>query len=71
MGVTIEQYGARIGAHNNVRIKVDSTQLEVNVILVGNNNYDINYIQLMLIFYMIVIYYLPTKRLTEQYKSFR
>ena len=30
MGVTIEQYGARIGAHNNVRIKVDSTQLEGN-----------------------------------------
>ena len=28
MGVTIEQYRARIGAHNNVRIKVDSTQLE-------------------------------------------
>ena len=30
MGVTIEQYRARIGAHNNVRIKVDSTQLEGN-----------------------------------------
>ena len=28
MGVTIEQYRARIGAYNNVRIKVDSTQLE-------------------------------------------
>ena len=48
MGVTIEQYRARIGAHNNVRIKVDSTQLEgnnVDVITFGNNNYDIiNYI---------------------------
>ena len=31
MGVTIEQYyRARIGARNNVRIKVDSTQLEGN-----------------------------------------
>ena len=30
IGVTIEQYRARIGAHNNVRIKVDSTQLEGN-----------------------------------------
>ena len=30
MGVTIEQYRARIGPHNNVRIKVDSTQLEGN-----------------------------------------
>ena len=53
MRVTIEQYRARIGAHNNVRIKVDSTQLEgnfcdtmlnVDVISVGNNNYYINYI---------------------------
>ena len=54
MGVTIEQYyRARIGARNNVRIKVDSTQLEgnfcdtmlnVDVISVGNNNYYINYI---------------------------
>ena len=48
MGVTIEQYRARIGAHNNWRIKVDSTQLEgnnVDVITFGNNNYDIiNYI---------------------------
>ena len=25
MGVTIEQYRAQIGAHDNVRIKVDST----------------------------------------------
>ena len=48
--VTIEQYRARIGAHDNVRIKIDSTQLEgnfcdnnVDVISVGNNNYDINY----------------------------
>ena len=29
MGVTIEQYRARIGAHN-VKIKLDSTQLEGN-----------------------------------------
>ena len=52
MGVTIEQYyRARIGARNNVRIEVDSTQLEgnfcdamlnVDVISVGNNNYYIN-----------------------------
>ena len=32
MGVTIEKcrHRDRIGAHNNVRIKVDSTQLEGN-----------------------------------------
>ena len=31
MGVTIEQYyRARIGARNNVRIELDSTQLEGN-----------------------------------------
>ena len=59
IGVTIEQYRARIGAHDNVRIKIDSTQLEgnfcdtnVDVISVGNNNYDINYsVILMLIFF--------------------
>ena len=30
MGVTIEQYRARTGAHDNVSTKVDSTQLEGN-----------------------------------------
>ena len=29
MGVTIEQYRARIGIHNNVRMEQDSTRLEV------------------------------------------
>ena len=71
MGVTIEQYRARIGAHNNVRIKTDSTPLE-------RNFYDtmlmlfqlvitiMILIILMRIFYLSVLLYLPTKRLTEQ-----
>ena len=74
MGVTIEQYRARIGAHNNVRIKTDSTPLE-------RNFYDtmlmlfqlvitiMILIILMRIFYLSVLLYLPTKRLTEQYES--
>ena len=52
MGVTIEtcRHRDRIGAHNNVKIKVDSTQLASNVCdtntmlmlfqLVLDNNYD-------------------------------
>ena len=52
MGVTIEKcrHRARIGAHNNVKIKVDSTQLASNFCdtntmlmlfqLVLDNNYD-------------------------------
>ena len=75
MGVTIEQYyRARIGARNNVRIKVDSTQLEGNfcdtMLMLFQLVITITIlIILMLIFYLSVIY-LPTKRLTEQYKSF-
>ena len=55
MGVTIEQYRARIGVHNNVRIEQDSTCLEVCinfrsklqynvdvVVSVDNNNYHVN-----------------------------
>ena len=66
MGVTIEQYRARIGAHNNVRIKTDSTPLE-------RNFYDtmlmlfqlvitiMILIILMRIFYLSVLLYLPTR----------
>ena len=66
MGVTIEQYRARIGAHNNVRIKADSTPLE-------RNFYDtmlmlfqlvitiMILIILMRIFYLSVLLYLPTR----------
>ena len=55
MGVTIEKcrHRARIGAHNNVKIKVDSTQLasnfcDTNIMLmlfqlVLDNNYDCQY----------------------------
>ena len=69
MGVTIEQYRARIGVHNNVRIKVDSTTAQLE-----NNFCDtmlmlfqlvitimILIILIMLIFYLSVIYLL-TKR---------
>ena len=75
MGVTIDQYRARIGSHNNVIVKQDSTPLE-----------DINFCGTMLmlfqlvitimvllilvrIFYLGVFLYLPTKRLAEQYES--
>ena len=66
MGVTIEQYRARIGAHNNVRIKVDSTQLEGNfcdtmlMLFQLVITIMILIILIMLIFYLSVIY-LPTK----------
>ena len=70
MGVTIEQYRARIGAHN-VKIILDSTQLEGNFCdtMLMLFQLEITIIIFMLIFYRSVIY-LPTKRLTEQYKNF-
>ena len=77
MGVTIEEYRARIGVHNNVRIEQDSTRLEVYI-----NFYNT---MLMLLFQLIItiiiliifiqIFYLcvlclPLKRLSQPYKSF-
>ena len=69
MGVTIEQYRARSGVDNNVKIKVDSTTAQLE-----NNFWDtmlmlfqlvitimILIILIMLIFYLSVIYLL-TKR---------
>ena len=68
MGVTIEQYRARSGVDNNVKIKVDSTTAQLE-----NNFWDtmlmlfqlvitiMILIILMLIFYLIVVYFL-TKR---------
>ena len=75
MGVTIDQYRARIGSHNNVIVKQDSTPLE-----------DINFCGTMLMLFQLVItimvllilvrifslsifLYFPTKRLAEQYES--
>ena len=69
MGVTIEQYGAQIGVHDTVRIQVGSTQLEGNFCETMLMLFQLVItIILMLIFFPSVIY-LPTKRLTEQYKS--
>ena len=44
MGVTIDQYRARIGSHNNVIVKQDSTPLE-----------DINFCGTMLMLFQLVI----------------
>ena len=68
MGVTIEQYRARSGVDNNVKIKVDSTtaQLENNfwetmLMLFQLVITIMILIILMLIFYLSVVYLL-TKR---------
>ena len=69
MGVTIEQYRAPIGVHNNVRIKVDSTtaQLENNfcdIMLMLFQlviTFMILIILIMIIFYLSVIYLLKKK----------
>ena len=74
MGVTIEQYRARIGAYNDVTIKQHSTGLAVNFC---DNAISMLFqlvitimilIVLILVFYLSV-FYLPTKRITKQYKS--
>ena len=65
MGVTIEQYRAQIGAHNNMsRLKKDSTLLE------GINfceTMQLMLFQLVITFMIIILsafLYFPTKRLT-------
>ena len=74
MGVTIEQYRARIGAYNDVTIKQHSTGLAVNFC---DNAISMLFqlvitimilIVLILVFYLSV-FYLPMKRITKQYKS--
>ena len=72
MGVTIEQYRARIGVHNNVRIEQDSTRLEVcinfcNTMLMLLFQLIITIIMLIIfiqIFYLCVLC-LPLKRLSQ------
>ena len=77
MGVTIEQYRARISVHNNVRIEQDSTRLEVcinfrNTMLMLLFQLIITIIMLIIfiqIFYLCVLC-LPLRRLSQSYKSF-
>ena len=77
MGITIEQYRSRTGAHNNVEIKKHSTQMQLE----GNL---LSYIMLMLfqlvintvlkvllqVFYLCILY-LPTQKLAGQIACFK
>ena len=78
MGIRIEQYRARTGAHNNVEIKKHSTQMQLEGNLLSQ------YIMLMLfqlvintvlivllqVFYLCILY-LPTQKLAGQIACFR
>ena len=73
MGVTIEQYRARIGAHNNIRTKKDSARLEGNfcetMFVLFQLVITIAILLILVrLFYLSVFLYLPTKRLTQVYK---
>ncbi len=77
MGVTIEQYRARIGVHNiNVRVKQNSTHHEACI----NSRSTMLmlfqlFIRIVILIVFIRIFYLcmlclPLKRLSEPYKNF-
>jgi hypothetical protein len=74
MGVTIEQYRARIGSHNNVGIKKYSTQLEGNFsyIMLMLFQLVINIIVLIILMqvFHLCILCLPTQKLAEHIACF-
>ncbi len=78
MGITIEQYRARIGAHNNVEIRKHSTQMQLEGNLISHImlmlfQLVINIVLLIVllqVFYLCILY-LPTQKLAKQMTCFR
>ena len=77
MGITIEQYRSRTGAHNNVEIKKHSTQMQLEGNLLSHImlmlfQLVINTVLIVLlqVFYLCILY-LPTQKLAGQIACFR